>query len=212
VKKGRDDFFRGIPLLKVDLKRPGRAAAERAAAVLRNGWLVILPSDTGYVLAGDARNPGAASILARLSPRRGAGAPTCLMAYGKQVLSLAEDLSESFWEASRGWPRAAVTLIIRPAPWIPDPLRLPGGKGLAVRLPDSPLVWKLVEILEWPLAAVELPGAADPSRALDLAGPASGMVRLVLDGGSVKKSAPALVDARAKYARILVQGGPRTAA
>lgn len=198
--------FKGIPLLKVNPQRPARAAVERAAAVLRNGWLVVLPVDTGYVLAGDARNPEVAGILARLAPSTLAGMPTCLMAYGKQVLSLAEDLSEPFWEASRQWPARALTLLIKPAPWIPPALTLSHGKAMAVRLPDSPLLWSLVEKMEWPVAAVEFPQAPNPALALELSGPAAGKVRLLLDGGKPKKSGLAVVDVRAKYARILKQG------
>ncbi|MQA17674.1 MAG: hypothetical protein GEV09_27435, partial [Pseudonocardiaceae bacterium] len=45
---------RATPVVRVDPERPAAPAVERAAAILRDGGIVGLPTETVYGLAGDA--------------------------------------------------------------------------------------------------------------------------------------------------------------
>lgn len=100
-------------VIRVDARRPARQAVERAARALRQGELVILPTDTVYGLAADPARPDALERIYAAKARD----------RGKPVPFLVADLSEVAragavmgWRARRlarrHWP-GPLTLVLR---------------------------------------------------------------------------------------------------
>lgn len=105
------------PRIKVSGCPATRGIAE-AAAVLRRGALVILPTDTVYGMAADPRVPGAEKRLAQAKGRR-ATKPIPLLASGLAAVerwrpdfgAVGRELARRFWpgpltlvlKTSRGW-------------------------------------------------------------------------------------------------------------
>ena len=129
---------------------PGNIKA--CAAHLAAGRLVILPTDTVYGIVADASNESAVRAL-YAAKGKGAEAPLQLL-FGRSrsqrdrytmltpaAETLVEALGPGGWTiivpARRGWTSAA----------------LAGGSTVGFRIPDAPVVHRVVELLGGPLAA-----------------------------------------------------------
>jgi len=114
-----------------------------AAAALRRGELVVLPTDTVYGVAADAFSPSAiAALLA--AKGRGRDMPVPVLVSNEQMLDalvdslpdVARDLVDAFWPG-------ALTLVLRHTPHLAWDL----GESLgtvAVRMPADPLALELI--------------------------------------------------------------------
>lgn len=200
--------IKGTPVLSVDTNHPRKADTRFAAAVLLNGGVVAIPTDTVYGLAVDARNPSAIKRLYALKGREPKKPLACLLAYREQMLALSAQVPETAWElAKEHWP-GALTLVVPSAPWVPT--ELTSGLGsVGLRYPNCPLVWELIEAVGWPLAATSAnfsgkPAAAEGSSVIrDWAG----RVDLILDGGHCVNSRESTVAAiQGNKVKILRQG------
>ncbi|MFD0822879.1 L-threonylcarbamoyladenylate synthase, partial [Micromonospora zhanjiangensis] len=119
-----------------DCGRPDDRERGLAAAVtaVRDGELVVLPTDTVYGLGADAFAPGAAQRLLDAKGRGRHMPPPVLVdswtALGRLALTLpdsARDLADAFWPG-------ALTLVLRHDPAVPLDLGDFGGT-VAVRMP-----------------------------------------------------------------------------
>ncbi len=152
------------------------AAATRAAAALAEGALVVLPTETVYGLAADARRPDA---LARIygAKRRDAGKPVAFLAADVAAVEAAGAVLSPPARAlaARFWP-GALTLV------------LPCGEGFeGFRVPDHALALDIVRRCGGLLRATSAnlsgePAALTAGEALRTLGDA---VELALDAGPV---------------------------
>jgi protein-tyrosine phosphatase len=135
-----------------------RSVPERTAAALGEGRLVAFPTETGYVVAADARRPEA---VARLEAHRAAGRPLTLAVGGLgQVLALMPDLGVLGQRlARRCWP-GPVTMQ-RPAEGLagvpPEVIeRLRENEWVSVRSPAHSAILHALLHLGMPLALAPL--------------------------------------------------------
>jgi L-threonylcarbamoyladenylate synthase len=159
--------------------------AKRAAAILRGGGLVILPTETVYGLACDASSPQAvAAVFAakgrpRFNPMISHVAD---LAAAERIAVLdrrARALAEAFWPGP-------LTLVapVRDPDAVCDLARA-GLDTVAVRAPDHPLAHAVLEAFGGPVAAPSANRSGRPSPttfadAVEETGPAAAMA---LDGG-----------------------------
>jgi len=157
---------------------------EFAAAVLRNGGLVAMPTETVYGLAADARNPHAvASIFA--AKNRPTFDPlivhlsdaSCVADYAREFPSAAMMLAERFWPGP-------LTLVLPRRSAIPD-LVTSGLEGVGLRVPAHPMALELLECCGCPLAAPSANpfGGISPTTAGHVAAGLGQVVDYILDGG-----------------------------
>jgi L-threonylcarbamoyladenylate synthase len=155
-----------------------------AAAHLRAGRLVGMPTETVYGLAADATN---ADAVRRVFAVKGRPADHPLIVH----LGDAGDLLR--------WSRAADDAALRlAAAFWPGPLTivLPAGEGLApecrgghatigLRVPDHPVALRLLALVQRPLAAPSANrfGRVSPTCAEDVRAELGDAVAVVLDGG-----------------------------
>lgn len=159
-------------------------AIAEAAALLRSGGLVAMPTETVYGLGARALDPVA---VARIYAAKQRPATSPLIAHVEsieQARSLllewpeeAQQLAEAFWPGP-------LTLVLPKAPHVPDALS-GGGPRLGVRLPAHPVALALIKALGEPIAA---PSAnrfmqLSPTRAEHVERGLGDAVDLILDGG-----------------------------
>lgn len=187
---------------------PNPENLERAAAILRSGGLVIIPTETVYGLAADALNPEA---VAKVFGAKGRPADNPLIvhvALAEQALSLAAEWPDAAQIlADRFWP-GPLTLVVRRSARVPAET-CGGLDTVAIRMPDHPVALALAE-LAGPLAAPSAnPFTGLSATSVDHLDPALlERVDLVLDGGPAKIGIEStVVDVLASPPRILRPGG-----
>jgi L-threonylcarbamoyladenylate synthase len=176
-------------VLRVDPVRPEAGAIARAADVLTQGGLVVIPTETVYGLAARADEPTA---VAKIFEAKGRPAYNPLIVH---VSSLEEARSlASHWPdtaetlARAAWPGPLTLVVPRNPARVPDGITA-GGETVALRLPDHPIALAVLRALGRPFAA---PSAnrfqsVSPTTALHALKSLEGRVPLVLDGGPSAK-------------------------
>lgn len=174
------DFHRAAKIKAID-----SAGIGEAAACLRAGGLVALPTETVYGLAGDATSDAA---VGRIYAAKGRPAKNPLIAH---VANLAAALEQGIFSpeamqlAESLWP-GPLTLVL-PAGQAATvvPAARAGLPTIALRVPAHPVAQALIAAAGRPLAApsANRSGRVSPVTAAHVAQELGNMVDLILDGG-----------------------------
>ncbi len=185
-------------LMRVDGRKPGRQAVAQAARLLRQGSLVVLPTDTVYGVAADPTVPGALERLYEAKTRD----------RGKPIPFLVADIAEvARAGAAMGW--RARRLARR---YWPGPLTLVLRTGEAYegfRVPNHPVTLAVLRAVGGILrvTSANRSGEAAACDAPAAAAALAGRVRLVLDAGPAPLGAEStVVQEDGETLRILRQG------
>lgn len=178
-----EDSTRRTPLIAAD----GEGIA-RAAAVLRAGGLVAMPTETVYGLAADATS---ASAVAALYAAKQRPAINPLIAH---VLDAEAAMGEAVFDANARalaaafWP-GALTLVapLSPRSRISDLARA-GLGSVALRAPSNRIARALIAAAGRPLAApsANRSGRVSPTTAAHVLADLDGRIDLILDGGPTR--------------------------
>jgi L-threonylcarbamoyladenylate synthase len=154
----------------------------RAAAAIRAGDLVGMPTETVYGLAGDARDPAAVLKIFTAKGRPRFDPLIVHVADAEQAWTVAEPSDRARRLAAACWP-GPLTLVLPRRPGIPD-LVTSGLDTVAVRCPDHPLALALIRAAG-PLAAPSANpfGRISPTTAAHVREQLGAAVAVVLDGG-----------------------------
>jgi len=194
-------------LLEIDSERPGESAIERAAAVVRRGGVVAIPTDTLYVLVADPLNLHAVGCVFAAKGRETQRALPLLVNDVVMAEELAKEVSARFYLlARRFWP-GALTIIAPASSRVP--LKVTGNTGrLALRQSQSKVANALLERLAQPLIATSanLSGMPTCTSGIDVFGMMDGRVDLVLDAGTVRGAGATTIDITEPYWRVIKEG------
>ncbi|MBV6458081.1 MAG: Threonylcarbamoyl-AMP synthase [Fimbriimonadaceae bacterium] len=157
---------------------------ESAAAAIRLGELVIMPTETVYGLAADATNPEA---VGKIFTAKGRPENNPLIVHVDSVAMARECVQE--WPeiadrlASAFWP-GPLTLVLPKSPLIPATVTA-GLDTVGVRIPNHPVALELIRRAGKPIAAPSAnpANAVSPTRVGHLSDPILAAVAVVLDGG-----------------------------
>lgn len=187
---------------------PGPAIIERAVQVLRDGELVILPTDTVYGIAADVRDDEAVSAL-YAAKRRDPSIPLQLL-FGRDDALLGRYAVVT--EAAR---RLIATLgpgawtIIVPARKGWNSPALAGGRTVGVRIVPVDLVLDIVDRLGAPLAAssANVSDGPSPTTCEEAERQVGVFCALAIDGGPTDEGMDStVVDLAGDEPRILREG------
>jgi L-threonylcarbamoyladenylate synthase len=193
----------------VNVLLPTRDSIAEAARILREGGIVVMPTETVYGLACDALNERAVARVFELKGRPEEN-PLIVHIAGLDDLPkvaeswppIVERLAERFWPGP-------LTMVLPKARGVP--LRTTGGLDtVAVRVPDHDIALVLIEESERPLAApsANLFGRLSPTRAEDVDPGLAKAVPIVLDGGPCRVGLESTVlDLTGDEPRVLRPGG-----
>lgn len=194
---------------------PSPEGLSRAAALLREGQLVAVPTETVYGLAARADSEAAVAAIYRAKGRPSFNPLIVHVADAAAARRLAEFDSRAEALASRFWP-GPLTLVL--------PLREGGGvvpavtAGLptvALRVPAHPLTRALLEELGLPLAAPSANRSmgVSPTMPAHVAASLGESVAAILDGGACDRGLESTIVAlREGGGWSLLREGPLTRA
>lgn len=168
------------------LKTELQSRIETAAAILRKGGVVAIPTETVYGLAADAANPDAVKRIFKIKGRP-ADHPLIVHVadvsqldyWARNVPNTARLLAEHFWPGP-------LTLILSRSPHVSDAVT--GGQDtVGLRVPDHPIALALLRAMgaNYGLAAPSANryGRISPTTAQHVREELGDSVDMILDGG-----------------------------
>jgi L-threonylcarbamoyladenylate synthase len=160
-------------------------AINTAVTALKNNDIIGLPTETVYGLAGNAYSEVAVQKIFALKNRPHFNplivhikSAATLSLVAKNIPAVAQQLANAFWPGP-------LTLVLEKQDHIPDIVT--GSKNtVGIRVPNHPIALKLLEQLDFPLAAPSANpfGSISPTTAKHVADYFTDTLNIILDGGS----------------------------
>src|ERR1700688_2804474 len=194
-------------LVEINVEEPQPEVLERAAAAVRRGKVVAIPSDALYTLVADPFNLRAVTQAFKAKGRELQRSLPILVRDLMMAEELAGELNNRFFMlARRFWP-GPLTIIVPASARVP--LKVTGNTGrLALRHSRSNIANKLIAILNQPLisTSANISGSPTCHSAIDVFGMMDGRLDLVLDGGICAGPGATTVDITEPMWRIIKTG------
>lgn len=160
---------------------------EEAAQIIKNGGLVVFPTETVYGIGADGLNTEAVENI-YVAKGRKQDKPLILLISNKQML---EDIVEEINEVEAKlmeafWP-GPLTIVFPKKPCVPNIVT--GGKNsVGVRLTSGEIALKLIEASGCPIAApsANISGKASGTAVEDIFEDFKDKVDCFIDGGRIK--------------------------
>ena len=194
-------------LIEIDPEQPDPAAIARAAATLRKGRVVAIPTDALYTLVADPFNLRAVRSVFVAKGRDIHRSLPLLVSDTLMAEELSKELSTRFFLlARRFWP-GPLTVIVPASPKVP--LKVTGNTGrLALRQSRSAVAGALVAQMNQPLISTSANISGQPTcrSGIEVFGTMDGRVDMVLDGGMCGGPGATTVDITEPYWRLVKAG------
>jgi L-threonylcarbamoyladenylate synthase len=194
-------------LIEIDPDHPLPEAIERAAAHVRRGDVVAIPTEALYMLVADPLNLNAVGRVFAAKGREINRSLPLLISGTYMAEELASELSTRFHILARHFWPGPLTIIIPASAKVP--LKVTGNTGrLAVRQSRSRVAQALLDWLDQPLIATSANISGQPTcrSGIDVFGTMDGRVDLVLDGGSCTGQGATTVDITEPYWKVIRAG------
>src|SRR5712671_6138 len=182
-------------------------AIERAAAAVRRGEVVAIPTDALYTLVADPLNLHAVGRVFAAKGRDSQRSLPLLVSDVVMAEELAKEVSARFYLLARHFWPGALTIIAPASSRVP--LKVTGNTGrLALRQSKSKVANALLERLAQPLIATSanLSGQPTCTSGIEVFGVMDGSVDLVLDGGACDGIGATTVDTTEIEWRMIKEG------
>lgn len=194
-------------LVEINPDAPQPDVLERAAAAVRRGKVIALPTDALYMLVADPFNLGAVACVFRAKGREAHRSLPLLLNDILMAEDLAAELNNRFFLlARRFWP-GPLTIIVPASAKVP--LKVTGNTGrLALRQPKSRIAADLITLMNQPLIGTSANISGHPTcrSGIEVFGTMDGRVDLVVDGGLCAGQGATTVDITEPYWRIIREG------
>lgn len=168
----------------VDPHDPDPSTVAGAAAAIRGGQLVVLPTDTVYGLVADPRLPRAVDHIYHVKQRDRREPLALLLHDMSQATHYADEIPEAAVLAMQQFWPGALTVVLRSRASATEAVRAKGDT-IGLRLPAHVVPRLVAEKLRSALASTSAnrSGHPAPVTAEEALGDLEGLVDLVLDGG-----------------------------
>ncbi|MGO9257004.1 MAG: L-threonylcarbamoyladenylate synthase [Bryobacteraceae bacterium] len=194
-------------LLEIDPENPQPEVLERAAAAIRRGHVVAIPTDALYTLVADPFNLRAVTQVFTAKGREPHRSLPILVRDILMAEELASELNNRFFIlARRFWP-GPLTIIVPASAKVP--LKVTGNTGrLALRQAKARIAGDLVNLLNAPLISTSANISGHPTcrSGIEVFGMMDGRVDLVIDGGACSGAGATTVDITEPYWRLIKTG------
>ncbi len=197
-------------LIEIEPDQPSPAALDKAAAALRSGAVVAIPTESLYTLVADPFNLRAVVQVFAAKGREPHRSLPLLIPDVISAEELAKEIPPRFYVlARRFWP-GPLTIIVPAAAKVP--LKVTGNTGrLALRQSRSAVANGLIERMGQPLVATSANMSGQPTcrSGIEVFGAMDGRVDLVLDGGLCASPGATTIDVTEPIWKIIREGAIR---
>ena len=156
---------------------------DEAVSLIKNGELVVFPTETVYGLGANAFDPVAVGKIFEAKGRPQDNPLIVHISRVEEVKDIARDVPEVFYTLAERFMPGALTVVLPKSDLIPG-IVTAGGDTVAVRMPDHPVARELIS-RSFPLAAPSANRSkhVSPTTARHVYDDLCGRVPLILDGG-----------------------------
>jgi len=171
-------------ILRIDPEKPNINLIRKAAKVIRNGGLVVFPTETVYGIGANAFDPEACKKIFKVK-RRPVDNPLIVhVASFEQINDIVKCIPETAKKFMEKLMPGPFTAILKKRSIIPDVVTA-GLDSVAVRFPEHPIAKLLIEEAGVPIAApsANLSGRPSPTKAEHAIEDMNGRVDVIIDGG-----------------------------
>jgi tRNA threonylcarbamoyl adenosine modification protein (Sua5/YciO/YrdC/YwlC family) len=173
-----------VEVLKVSSEDPESHVIDYAAAFIKRGRVIGVPTDTFYGLCADPFNLAAVERVFEIKGRAETKALPIFVNSIEQAVTLARDIPDAFLIlANKFWP-GALTLVIEATHRLP--LKVTGNSGrVALRWPDARVPSALIESVGGPVTgtSANLSGFPSCTNAQQIVKQLGDCLALILDSG-----------------------------
>jgi L-threonylcarbamoyladenylate synthase len=171
-------------LVQVSARAPEASAVQRAAAALKEGQPVVLPTDTVYGLCCNAFSQAAVSALYEAKNRPHSLPLVILIASVEDALNYAPEFPLLARQAAARWWPGPLTIVLQRAPNVPGFL-VAEKPTVGLRVPAHPVALAVIRACDFPVASTSanLSGQASPAAAWQAVQSLGGRAALILDSG-----------------------------
>lgn len=181
-----------------------------AAKTLRNGGLVVFPTETVYGLGGDATDPLAAKKI-YAAKGRPSNNPLIIHISSPEEAEQYAVTSEYYYRLAEAFMPGPLTVILQKKDTIP--LEVTGGLDtVAVRCPSHPIANSLIKAAGVPIAApsANISGRPSPTSAQYCISDLDGKVDVIIDGGECEIGLESTIIALRSDTAVLLRPGAIT--
>lgn len=159
---------------------------QQAVAIIRQGKVVVFPTDSGYAIGCRVNDADAVKKIRTLRQLDSSHHMTLMLPDLKEIGQYVR-ISTPFYRLIKTLVPGSYTFILPATKEIPKIMAQPKRREIGIRVPDNSIALSLLNYLEEPLVAstMTLPGAEEPlSEPASIADIVGSHVDLIIDGGS----------------------------
>ncbi len=174
----------GTMIIKVDRENPNKAVIQEAALQLKEGKLVVFPTETVYGLGCNGLDAEAIKRVFEAKGRPEAKPITAHIASKDGCLKLVKNIPEKASKLIEKFCPGPITIILERKEGIGEAMSA-GGKTIGIRIPDHKVALMLIEEAGVPVAApsANISGNKPPTSGEEAMEELSGKVDIILDAG-----------------------------
>lgn len=164
-----------------------------AVECLKSGGIVAIPTDTVYGLGADPFNASAVQRLYTLKGRPDGKPIPLVLSSVDDVHRVAQNLPDYFFHLTdRFWP-GGLTIIVEAKDLLP--VLTAGGNTVGVRIPDNPLLLKILKTFGGPAAitSANLSGEPPATSPQEIGEELASRIDVIVDGGKTPGPVPSTV-------------------
>jgi len=194
-------------IVKIDPKKPNLEAIKEAALIIKQGGLVIYPTETCYGLAANALDPKAVKRVYEVK-NRPYSKPLSIAVSDIEMAKKYAYFTPEAEKIAKEFLPGPLTIALPKKPVIPD---IVNPDRIAIRIPDNPVAILLIKKAGVPITATSANKTGDPPpyNVNDATNSLVGTVNLVIDAGQLPKAQPStIIDFTEKPCPLITRIGP----
>ena len=147
--------------MKINIDNPDSGAVVKIGAVVREGGIILYPTDTVYGLGCDPFNEDALGKIFQLKNRIPEKGVLLLIPSEGWLLRITAGVAPGVLELCRSWWPGPVTCLFKANPRLPGLLVGSAGK-IGIRIPDNSFLLQCMEAVPGPLVSTSANRAGKP--------------------------------------------------
>ena len=166
---------------------------KKAVQCLKSGGIIAIPTDTVYGLGADPFNADAVQKLYTIKGRPDDKPIPLVLSSVADVQRVARNLPDFFFHLTdRFWP-GGLTIIVEAKELLP--VLTAGGNTVGVRIPDNPLLLKILQAFGGPAAitSANLSGEPPATSPQEIGEELASRIDVIVDGGKTPGPIPSTV-------------------